>query len=62
MIEIMAGMIMATKIHFSQMKIPFAKKKDRIVAEQLYQNEVRKLEETEKYEKNQLPESGYMTK
>jgi hypothetical protein len=62
MIEVMAGMIMATKIHFSQMKIPFAKKKDRIVAEQLYQNEVRKLEETEKYEKSQLPESGYMTK
>ena len=44
MIEVMAGMIMATKIHFSQMKIPFIKKKDRIVAEQLYQNEVRKLE------------------
>ena len=62
MIEVMAGMIMATKIHFSQMKIPFAKKKDRIVAEQLYQNEVRKLEETEKYEKSQLSESGYMTK
>ena len=62
MIEVMAGMIMATKIHFSQMKIPFVKKKDRIVAEQLYQNEVRKLEETEKYEKSQLPESGYMTK
>lgn len=62
MLEAMAGMIMATKIHFSQMKIPFVKKRDRIVAEQLYQNEVRKLEETEKYEKSQLPESGYMTK
>ncbi len=61
MFEAMAGMIMATKIHFSQMKIPFIKKRDRIVAEEIYKNEVNKLEETEKYEKSQLPESGYMT-
>ncbi len=61
MIEAMAGMIMATKIHFSQMKYPFIKKKDRVVAETLYQNEVNKIEETEKYEKSKLPESGYMT-
>ena len=49
MFEAMAGMIMATKIHFAQMKIPFIKKKDRIVAEEIYKNEVNKLEETEKY-------------
>lgn len=61
MFETMAGMIMATKIHFAQMKIPFIKKKDRIVAECLYQNEVNKLEEEEKFEKSKLPESGYMT-
>lgn len=61
MIESMAGMIMATKIHFSQMKYPIDKKKDRVVAEEIYKNEVNKLEETEKYEKSRLPESGYMT-
>ncbi len=61
MFEAMAGMVMATKIHFAQMKIPFIKKKDRIVAEEIYKNEVNKLEETEKYEKSKLPESGYMT-
>ena len=61
MLEAMAGMVMATKIHFAQMKYPFVKKRDRVVAETLYQNEVNKLEETEKYEKSKLPESGYMT-
>ena len=61
MFEVMAGMVMAAKIHFAQMKYPFVKKKDRVVAETLYQNEVNKLEETEKYEKSKLPESGYMT-
>jgi len=61
MFEALAGMVMATKIHFSQMKYPFIKKKDRIVAEKIYQNEVRKIEEFEKYEKSNLPESGYMT-
>ena len=61
MFEAFAGMIMATKIHFAQMQYPFIKKKDRTVAETLYQNEVNKLEETEKYEKSKLPESGYMT-
>ena len=61
MFEPLAGMIMATKIHFSQMKYPFIKRKDRVVAEKIYQNEVNKVEETEKYEKSRLPESGYMT-
>ena len=61
MFEAMAGMVMATKIHFAQMNIPFIKKRDRIVAEEIYKNKVNKLEETEKYEKSKLPESGYMT-
>ena len=61
MIEAMAGAIMAGKIHFSQMQYPFIKRKDRTFAETLYQNEVNKIEETEKYEKSRLPESGYMT-
>jgi len=61
MFEAMAGAVMATKIHFSQMKYPFVKKKDRVVAEEIYKNEVNKLEEEEKYEKSRLPESGYMT-
>ena len=61
MIEAMAGAVMATKIHFSQMKYPYMKKKDRVVAEEIYKNEVNKLEEEEKYEKSKLPESGYMT-
>ena len=61
MFESLAGIFMATKIHFAQIKYPFIKRKDRVVAEKIYQNEVYKLEETEKYEKSQLPESGYMT-
>lgn len=61
MFEAMAGAIMAAKIHFAQMKYPFIKKKDRTVAECVYQNEVNKLEVTEAYEKSLLPESGYMT-
>ena len=37
------------------------KKRDRGVAECIYQNKVEKIEVTEKYEKSLLPESGYMT-
>ena len=61
MFEAMAGAVMAAKIHFAQMKYPFIKKKDRTVAEYVYQNKVNKLEVTEAYEKSLLPESGYMT-
>ena len=61
MFETVAGIYMATKIHFAQMKYPFAKKRDRIIAEEIYKNEINKIEETEKYEKSKLPESGYMT-
>ncbi len=61
MLSTFAGVIMATKVHFSQMKYPIMKRRNHIVAEQIYQNEVEKVEVTEKYEKSLLPESGYMT-
>lgn len=61
MFEAMAGMIMAMKVHFNQMKYPIMKKQDRVVAEKIYQNKVDKIGETEKYEKSRLPKSGYMT-
>lgn len=61
MFEALAGSIMAMKIHFAQMKLPFAKRQDRVVAETIYQNNINKVEATEKYEKSKMPESGYMT-
>lgn len=61
MLEAMAGAVMALKVQFHQLKYPFMKKQDRIVAETIYRNEVDKVGETEKYEKSRLPESGYMT-
>ncbi|MBE7712015.1 MAG: hypothetical protein E7Z92_07770 [Cyanobacteria bacterium SIG31] len=60
MFEALAGAYMAMKVHFAQMNYPF-KKRDRVVAEEIYKNEINKVEETEKYEKSLLPESGYMT-
>lgn len=61
MFESLAGYYMAMKVHFAQINYPFMKRKDRIVAEEIYRNEINKLEESEKYEKSKLPESGYMT-
>ncbi|MCQ2743336.1 MAG: hypothetical protein MJ230_00880 [bacterium] len=61
MFEALAGAVMAAKVHFSQIKYPLMKKRDRGVAECIYQNEVEKIEVTEKYEKSKMPESGYMT-
>lgn len=61
MFTALAGTIMAAKVHFNQMKYPLMKKRDRGVAECIYQNEVEKIEVTEKYEKSCMPESGYMT-
>lgn len=61
MFTTLAGTIMAFKVHFNQMKYPIMKKRDRGVAECIYQNEVEKVEVTEKYEKSIMPESGYMT-
>lgn len=53
---------MAAKVHFNQMKYPLIKRKDRGAAECIYQNEVNKIEVSEKYEKSKMPESGYMTR
>lgn len=61
MFSTLAGSIMAMKVHFNQIKYPLMKKRDRGVAECIYQNKVEKIEETEKYEKSRMPESGYMT-
>lgn len=61
MFEAMAGMIMAAKIHCNQMKYPIMKKRDRGVAECIYQNKIDKIDAEEKYEKSRMPESGYMT-
>ncbi len=61
MFEALAASYMAMKVHFSQLKLPFNKRQDRVVAETIYQNNVNKVEVTEKYEKSRLPESGYMT-
>jgi len=61
MFSALAGSIMAMKVHFNQMKYPIMKKRDRGVAECIYQNEVDKIDVTEKYEKSKRPESGYMT-
>ena len=51
MFESLAGMYRAAKVHFDQMKYPFIKKRDRVVAEEIYKNEINKVELTEKYEK-----------
>lgn len=61
MMEAFAGMIMAMKVHFSQMKYSITKHQDRAVAEAIYKNEIDKVGETEKYEKSRMAESGYMT-
>ena len=61
MFEALAGMWMAMKVHCNQMKYPVMKRHDRQVAECIYQNNIDKIGETEKYEKSRLPESGYMT-
>lgn len=61
MFESLAGLYMAAKIHFNQMKYPMMKKQDRGVAECIYQNEINKVEQQEKYEKSRMAESGYMT-
>lgn len=60
MFSALAGMYMATKVHFSQVKANMTRR-DKQVSEMLYQNKINKQDETEKYEKSRLPESGYMT-
>ena len=55
MFEALAGMFMAMKVNFCQMKYHMFKRQDRVVAETIYLNEVDKVDEKEKYEKSRLP-------
>ena len=59
MFDVLAGMFMAMKIHFSQIN-PF-KHRDPVISQYIYENKVNKAEEKERYEKSRMPESGYMT-
>ena len=61
MFSALAGMVMATKVHFTQMKANITKKQDNQVREFIYDNKVNKEDEKEKYEKSRMPKSGYMT-
>ena len=61
MLSALAGIIMAAKVHCTEIKYNFTKKQDQQISETIYKNKVDKLDETEKYEKSILPESGYMT-
>lgn len=61
MFSALASMIMAAKVHCTEIKYNATKKSDRQVSEIIYRNKIDKIDETEKYEKSRLPESGYMT-
>ena len=61
MYEALAGVIMAIKVHLTEMKYNATKNGDTVVAETIYRNKVDKIGESEKYEKSKMPESGYMT-
>ena len=61
MFSTLAGMYMAAKVHLSQTKANLTRHSDKQVSEMIYKNKVNKHDETEKYEKSLLPESGYMT-
>lgn len=61
MFTTLAGMYMAAKVHFTQIKTDLTRKSDQQVAETIYINKVDKIDEKEKYEKSRLPKSGYMT-
>ncbi len=61
MFSALAGMYMAAKVHMAEIKANMTRKKDPQVSEIIYKNKVDKSDETEKYEKSRLPESGYMT-
>lgn len=45
MFEALAGMFMAMKVNFCQMKYHMFKRQDRVVAETIYLNEVDKVDE-----------------
>ena len=50
MFEALAGMFMAMKVNFCQMKYHMFKRQARVVAETISLNEAYKFAETEKYE------------
>ena len=61
MFSALAGMYMAAKVHMTQTKANITRHQDKQVSEMVYKNRVNKSDETEKYKKSRLPESGYMT-
>ncbi len=61
MFSALAGMVMAAKVHFEQMKYPITRRQDKVSAEYIYKNKIDKQDVNEKYEKSKMPESGYMT-
>ena len=61
MFTTLAGMYMAAKVHFTQIKTDMTRKSDQQVAETIYINKINKIDEKEKYQKSKLPKSGYMT-
>lgn len=61
MFSALAGMYMAAKVHLTQTKANMTRHQDKQVSEMIYKNKVNKFDETEKYQKSRLPESGYMT-
>ena len=61
MFTALAGMYMAAKVHLMQAKANITRHQDQQVSEMIYKNKVDKTDETERYQKSLLPESGYMT-
>ena len=61
MFSALAGMYMSAKIHCTQIKENVTKRQDKQVSEMIYKNKVNKKDETEKFKKSRMPESGYMT-
>ncbi len=61
MFNALAGMYMATKLQFMQVKANMTKNQNQQVSETIYRNKIDKSDEKEKFEKSKLPKSGYMT-
>lgn len=61
MFSALAGMYMAAKVHLTQTKANLTRHQDQQVSEMIYKNKVNKSDETTKFKKSLLPESGYMT-
>ena len=61
MFSALAGMIMAAKVHMTQMSYPVKKHQDSQVSELIYKSKIDKDDEKNRFLKSKLPESGYMT-